>query len=307
MIRDLLMGFLDAPWVERLDFTSLEKVPNDFITDKLKNRKSDIIWRIRLKDNDQWLYLLILLEFQSQSERFMVVRMGAYGFLLYLDQIESGPLHNKKMLPPLLPIVLYNGVNPWHAPQSFSELLSPIPEKLAPLQPEMHYLLVDVWRMLPEQVAQKDNLVGILIRMERAETPKETLAVLNALIPLLDAPKMASLRGAFAAWMSQVLLPRRIPKKKWLSSTNLLEVKTMLALSEPNWGKAIRKEAHMEGRMEGRMEGTVHVLLLLLREKFGTSLPGKVQKKLRSADEQMLDTWTSRILKANTLDDVFGT
>jgi hypothetical protein len=310
MVRDLLAGFLDTPWLARLDFTTLEKVSSEFITDLLEERRGDNLWRIRIKGNGQWLYLLILIEFQSGSEHFMVVRMGAYGFLAYLDRIEGGHHSNQEMLPPLLPIVLYNGVPSWKAPQTFSELLSPMPEELATLQPEMHYLLVDVWRLLPEQVEQKGNLVGMLIRLERAETLTETLAALNELMLLLDASKMVDIKRAFAAWMSMVLLPRRIPEKKWFPSTDLEEVKVMLAQSEPNWGQAFREkgrlEGRMEGRLEGRMEGRLEGILLQLQEKFGYSLPNWVSKKLSSADEQTINQWFVRILKANTLDDVFG-
>jgi hypothetical protein len=39
MIEDLLRGFVDAPWVSQLDFSTLEKVNNEYITDKkLKKR-----------------------------------------------------------------------------------------------------------------------------------------------------------------------------------------------------------------------------------------------------------------------------
>jgi predicted transposase YdaD len=66
-----------------------------------------------------------------------------------------------------------------------------------------------------------------------------------------------------------------------------------------------REKGLMEGKKIGLLKGAAHVLLLQLREKFGSSLPGKVPEKLRSADEQTLNMWTIRILKADTLDDVF--
>jgi hypothetical protein len=56
---------------------------------------------------------------------------------------------------------------------------------------------------------------------------------------------------------------------------------------------------------EGRQEGTAKILLLLLREQFGPNLPDWVTSKLHAADEQLLDKWTIRVLKAGTLDDVF--
>jgi hypothetical protein len=43
----------------------------------------------------------------------MAVRMLTYVGLLYQDLIQSGQLNRDKMLPPILPVVLYNGDGQW--------------------------------------------------------------------------------------------------------------------------------------------------------------------------------------------------
>ena len=48
---------------ESLDF-SLEKLPWEFVTDDLRRRVSDSLWRVRLRDHG-WLYLVLMLECQS--------------------------------------------------------------------------------------------------------------------------------------------------------------------------------------------------------------------------------------------------
>ena len=57
MIRDLLCGFVPADWIAELDFTTLEKYPTEFIDDRLRNRRSDVIWRVRR--GFEWLYLYL--------------------------------------------------------------------------------------------------------------------------------------------------------------------------------------------------------------------------------------------------------
>lgn len=47
MIKDLLTGFIHEDWIKHLDFTTLETVKNHFVTDDLRQREDDIIWRIR--------------------------------------------------------------------------------------------------------------------------------------------------------------------------------------------------------------------------------------------------------------------
>ncbi|MEI7990389.1 MAG: Rpn family recombination-promoting nuclease/putative transposase [Chloroflexota bacterium] len=113
-------------------FATLECVNASFVSDDLREREDDRIWRMRLKDRseDKWLYVYILLEFQSTVDRFMVVRMLTYIGLLYQDLIKSRQVKEGDYLPPVLPLVLYNGRTPWKAPLDLEKLVAPAPGKL---------------------------------------------------------------------------------------------------------------------------------------------------------------------------------
>jgi hypothetical protein len=50
LIIDLLQGFVDEPWVADLDFTTLEPVSASYITDDLRSRESDVIWRVKHRE-----------------------------------------------------------------------------------------------------------------------------------------------------------------------------------------------------------------------------------------------------------------
>lgn len=47
MVADLLRGFVKEDWVAALDFSTLEKVNGSYISDDLREREDDIIWRVR--------------------------------------------------------------------------------------------------------------------------------------------------------------------------------------------------------------------------------------------------------------------
>ncbi len=53
--------------------------------------------------------LYLLLEFQSTVDRLMAVRLLTYVGLLYQDLAAAGEIPPGGPLPPVLPIVLYNG------------------------------------------------------------------------------------------------------------------------------------------------------------------------------------------------------
>ena len=81
MVADLLRGFLPAEWVSALNFDSLQKHDTGFVSDRLDRRYADLVWRIQW--GPDWLYVMILLEFQSSEDPYMAVRIGAYVHLLY--------------------------------------------------------------------------------------------------------------------------------------------------------------------------------------------------------------------------------
>ena len=110
MVRDLLRGFVNEPWLAELDLDTLEKVSGSYVADDLRDREDDVIWRVRF--HDRWLYLYLLLEFQSTVDPWMAVRILTYLGLLYQD-LARQPTTTRK-LPPVLPIVLYNAPSRWN-------------------------------------------------------------------------------------------------------------------------------------------------------------------------------------------------
>ena len=52
LVRDLLLGFVPDDWLHGLDYTTLEKVPGSYISDDLRSRADDVIWRIQV--DGQW-------------------------------------------------------------------------------------------------------------------------------------------------------------------------------------------------------------------------------------------------------------
>lgn len=135
MVRDLLTGFVKEEWVARLDFATLEKVSGSYVTDELRDREDDIIWRVRW--GDDWLYIYLLLEFQSSVDKYMAVRIMSYLGLLYQDLVRQKALTPSGKLPPVLPVVLYNGEERWTAAQNVSDLVERVPGGLEHYHPEL--------------------------------------------------------------------------------------------------------------------------------------------------------------------------
>lgn len=133
MMADLLQGFVTAEWVRAVDLTTLERVHSSHVSDDLRDREDDIIWRVRWQGD--WLYLYLLVEFQSTVYRYMAVRLTTYVGLLYEGLIRSHQLTPTRLLPPVVPIVLYNSRDRWTAPHNVATLVPEAPGGLTVYRP----------------------------------------------------------------------------------------------------------------------------------------------------------------------------
>ncbi|NJR52841.1 MAG: Rpn family recombination-promoting nuclease/putative transposase [Leptolyngbyaceae cyanobacterium CSU_1_3] len=87
IFQQLMERFVPQPWVAELDFSSCETVDKSFVSDHYKETESDLIYKVKVRDENIYIYMLI--EFQSTAPRFMVVRVLNYITSFYLDYIES--------------------------------------------------------------------------------------------------------------------------------------------------------------------------------------------------------------------------
>jgi len=161
LVRDLLLGFVQEEWIDDLDLSTLEKTQSSYVSDDLREREDDTIWRVRCRES--WVYIYILIEFQSSPDRFMSVRLMTYIGLLYQDLIRSKSLLKNGKLPPVLPLVLYNGKQPWNCATSLEDLIQEVPGGLANYRPTLSYLLLDEGHHQMEGV-EANNLVAVSVK-----------------------------------------------------------------------------------------------------------------------------------------------
>ena len=275
MVAELLRGFLPDGEAAGFDFDTLEPLSASHVGQALQRREGDLIWRLRARTapDDGWVYVLVLLEFQSGVDRRMALRVLTYTGLAWEGLLRRGEGSGDDAgaltpLPPVIPLVVYNGASPWTAPVDVSKLVAPAAPTLARLQPKNRYVLLDIHRAKLDGVPQ-DNAVGLQVALERA-TPAEALAILSRLGAVLAGPEHAELRAAFAQWL----------RRSWDEDYDLEagadealrgeldrlaaagEVEAMGSLTAERWKERQRqKEAQIQaralaqGRAEGRTEG----------------------------------------------------
>ena len=336
-VRDLLRGFVEEDWVALLDFDTLEKVAGSYITDDLRDREDDIIWRIRMKGAaaDEWLYVYLLLEFQSSVDNFMAVRILTYIGLLYQDLIKTKKIKAGK-LPPVFPLVLYNGARAWNAEREVENLIETVPASLAAYRPRLRYFLLDEGRVSEEILHQPDNAVSRLVEIERLLNPEGLAPLIEKLKNQLYAPQNTELRRAFTVWINRVVLKRFEP---FMDLPNLPELddlpevqemieerialwkqeikqKTWEQAWEKAWSQGIQQGIQQgmqqgeyagiqKGEHKGELKGQTHLLLRFLMRRFGVLPPAVVTQIHAATHLEQIEAWFDAAIDAPNLNTVF--
>jgi predicted transposase YdaD len=296
MIQDLLREIVGERWVERIDLSSGERVNASFVSPRHENRESDIIWKFRRQDGGEPVYVYILLEFQSRPDPSMPVRLMGYESLFYQSLMSSQPSASWRKLPLVIPVVIYNGSEPWNVATELGSLIGDLDPSAEIYRPQLRYRLVDEAAYPREDLAALNSPVADLFRMEKSRDWWEVRASVHRLRQSIP-PAESSLRQAFETWLRKVILPRfGLSLEEASAELTLEEIETMLADSIDRWNREIREE--------GRQEGEARILLRQLRLKFGPLEP-EVEQRVRSADADRLLGWSERILTAENLQDIF--
>jgi predicted transposase YdaD len=311
-VRDLIIGFIPDDWLHSLDYGTLEKVPGSYITEDFKQREDDIVWRVKV--GGEWIYLYLLIEFQSSVDKYMALRMMVYVGLLYQDLVKRGEMLADGRLPPILPIVLYNGSQRWTAATDIADLIPAVPGLVSEFKPNLKYLLIDENAYSTHELSSLRNLVAAVFQFEQAQSPSSIEDIINLLIEwLADRP---DLKRMFALWIRATLMRKQNYSISLPQIDDLQEIKVMLADRLEEWAHGYIAEGELKGKQqglqegkqqglqEGKQQGEMLALQRLLAKRFGV-IPMETVALISQAPLEDIEKWFDCAIDAKQLSDVF--
>jgi hypothetical protein len=304
LVRDLLAGYTPFDCFRELGPSAFERVNASYVSERLSERHGDMVWRVRF--GEQLLYVYLLLEFQSHAERWMALRMQVYVGLLYQDLVKRREYGPQGRLPPVLPVVFYNGMAPWTAGAELRELIAAGPSELEVFQASQRYLLIDQRSLDPAGLAQARNVVAELFRLELSDSPDILIDVTTSLAAWLGGEEQSSLRRSIAAWIVN-LQKREFEGATFDDISALLEGKTMgerFVRKYATWADALRHEGLEKGRQEA-LETQRSTFKRLLARRFG-ELSAAPIARIDNATGDELERWFDRVLDAGSVDAVLS-
>ena len=212
----------------------------------------------------QRVFLYLLMEFQSDNDHSMPIRLLHYLACFYDHLIKTKVTTAAQGLPPVLPIVLYNGSKRWTARQDIYELITPEPPAFLQLyQPRLRYYLIDESRYTDEELETKGSALSGIFGIENAQPNQASLQrAVNRIVAIIKTdPDKERIDAIITRWLKRHL--QYLGAQINLNELNsLMEDHNMLAENLKNWREQLLWEGRVEGRVETSRE-TAHNLITL--------------------------------------------
>jgi len=203
-----------------------------------------------------------------------------------------------KLLPPVFPVILYNGDEQWTAPIEFSDLIE---EKgrggLDTYIPRFQYYKIAENEFLKESLSELNNLVSALFYIEKS-SKKEIKQAIDRITEIImnEQDKMAVSR--FITWIKNFVEQKQLKDDEGVvyHFTNPSEVKNMLATT--------LEEIRLEGKEEGIREGIAALIKTYLITRFGEAPEDFLARFKGIEDIDELQKLASQVYRCQDLEEV---
>ena len=229
----------------------IEKYKENYITENLINKETDIVYKIKNKN------VFILIEHQTKIDYSMPYRIMEYQFKITKSAIDINKLKLKEYkIPIVIPIVLYTGTRKWNA----KEYIKDSQESFKQYNGEElgRYKLVDVNNFTEEELLKEKTFLSKAMLIERKKDDEDIIEYIERTVNVLLHDKVYTQEQRnFLIVMLDLILRRKINNdeitNKLIKKLKKKEEKEMLAILE-----AIDEENErilQQGIKEGIKEG----------------------------------------------------
>jgi len=250
--QQLLESFVPFTWVKELDFDHCELLDKTFISKEYEKRESDVIYKVQLRGKTA--YITILIEFQSNPDRFMTLRVLHYIVSFYMRLRDSEEKFEK--LPPVFPIVVYSGKEPWTAPINLAELIENN-ELLGEFALNFNYFKIAENEISVDRLLEIGNVVSTLFL---GEVYYDRALLIQELSKLLKQENHLMVSMLFN-YFEQLFRHKKMEEVDWNALDQVrsqeeinMFLENMQICDEIAYQKG-KKEGQLEGERKGLLEG----------------------------------------------------
>ncbi len=275
---DLIRHQIPDSIAKYLNFETLSSEQDTFVDSKLKNRYSDALFKVQTVSDDS-VVVYFLIDHKSSPESGVLFQLNRYINRIWERHDIN---HPDSSLPPVIGIVIYHGMEPWNIATDLKTRFD-CPEDFYPYQPVYRYILIDLCRMMDNQLGGSADLRAAMMLMKYIFHPNLHDYVPMILRVLKEARSQPDFLAFFEACMLYLF--------NSLNKEHHKEVEKIVHIELPvEGGEVMPTVADMfreQGREEGLEQGCEELakgILKLLQSKFH-DLPQSTKERITSVHE----------------------
>ncbi|MCF7741452.1 MAG: Rpn family recombination-promoting nuclease/putative transposase, partial [Candidatus Marinimicrobia bacterium] len=205
-------------------------------TNELKEYFSDLLYKVKIDDTQGFVYLLF--EHKSFPDKDVGLQL-----LEYLLRIWRAKRKNKQNLPPIIPLIIYHGVQEWNISNKFSDLIKT--DKFLDYIPDFKYILYDLSKFEDHEIIGTDELRARLTLLRYIRTEN----FLNKFASMLEKYDISFLKP-LVVYVANVRDDDIEEFHKKIKARSKIGGDVMMTIAEQ-----LEKQGIKKGKKEGKKEG----------------------------------------------------
>ena len=296
--KDFLTYFVPPPITELIDLTSLQLEKDSFVSHKLDENFTDLLFKTKIKDCPAYLHFLF--EHKSYLSKNISLQLLQYMLEIWNTVKEK---NQSESLPIIMPIVIYHGNESWSSPPSLGGLIEGYDDYTIEVQkyvPNFEYFLYDVSNY--QDVELKVNvflrILFLLFRDIHKQNPEE---ILKTIFHSFDALKQLDNQETAIQYLETMMryifhANRQLTKDKFHD---------MITYVEDNYSEGSDRVMTLAEifREEGMQKAQVKTSIQLIT-KFVAPVSEDFKKKIQQQELPTLETIIMNIDEWKSLEEI---
>lgn len=255
----LLRACLPEPLAVELQWSRLTVQDATFVDEQLRDSQSDLLFAIDRASGDPPAWLYVLLEHQSQPDRWMPFRLLKYCCRIWDRDRRMHP--RERGLRPIIPLVFYQGRGRWRHATELAELFA-VSVREWPWVPRFSHLLIDQSLVAPDEVrgtvrGRIAQLMMMAPYRHRQEALRRAVHLIAELLPTGD-------RDAVRTFMMYLLATQDRDTARTFGE-DLSKAASAPGGDLMTYAEELIAEGIEKGRQEGELRGRVNTIEELVR------------------------------------------
>ena len=283
-VVDYLQHILPSSVGEKIDYTTVAIEKGSHVDSSLSEYFSDTIYSCRFSGTD--LKIALLFEHKSNPDNNLPFQLHRYMANLWKNSVKQ-----KKARIPVIPIVLYHGVDTWN-PGLLSSKFKNLPDEIRPFIPDFEYIFVNLSDYSNDYI-KKDlfTLASLRIAMLLMKNIFDQELLSQHMKEFFELGRLTFQEEQGLNFLKSVI--------NYLYKATEIEINTVVESIASITAKGgefamstaerLRKEGMQQGRQQGRQEASNKMILSLVQNAKKQGFPIEMIAKIVDLDITLVE------------------